>query len=240
MNTFEILIHAGLTKKEAAVYETLLQGGIMSLSSISKETHINRPALYTLLPKMQNSGYVSLVQKQKRIFYKAESPERILTQYKKKQEDTTNMLTSLVEEYKEVEPERPTIRYFEGKKGLRFVYDDIAYSLPRGSTFYRYTSHLGDSTPYKDTYYMQVRDAKQIERLVITSEAKAAEKEQKLERTIKAIPKDFDLFEDNISLVVYADKTAYVDYDSDTAFIVESAKIARFQEKLFKLLWKKL
>lgn len=52
---------------------------------------------------------------------------------------------------------------------------------------------------------------------------------------VKAIPKKFDLFEDNISLIIYGDKIAYVDYNSNTAFIVESAKIARFQEKLFKL-----
>jgi hypothetical protein len=61
-----------------------------------------------------------------------------------------------------------------------------------------------------------------------------------LTRSFKAVPKDFDLFEDNISLLIYGDKTAYIDYGSRTSFIVESPKIARFQEKLFRLLYKKL
>lgn len=76
--------------------------------------------------------------------------------------------------------------------------------------------------------------------MVIASEIKAAQKPKKLERSIKVIPKEFDLFEDNVSLVIYGNKTAYIDYGSQTAFIVESPKIARFQEKLFRLLYKKL
>jgi sugar-specific transcriptional regulator TrmB len=240
MDTFELLVQTGLSKKEASVYTALLEGGTMSLSDISKATHINRPALYTLLPKMQKDGYVSLIQKQKRTFYQAESPERILERYTKAHEETAARLAELSTQFHTVNTERPTIKYFEGSHGIRFVFDDIAHTLPFGSTFYRYTSFQGDTKPYQDTYYMKARETKQLERLVITSEAKAAKKESKLERSVKAIPKDFDLFEDNISLVIYGHKTAYVDYSSQTAFIVESEKIARFQEKLFKLLWGRL
>ena len=57
---------------------------------------------------------------------------------------------------------------------------------------------------------------------------------------LRTIPKEFDLFEDNVSMVIYGNKTAHIDYNSKTSSVVESEKIARFQEKLFKLLWKKL
>lgn len=240
MDTFELLTHTGMTKKEAAVYTTLLENGVQTITSISKATHINRPALYTLLPKMQRDGVISQVQKQKRIFYQAESPHKILVKYKDEQADVTKRLTDLAETFELHQTDRPTIKYFEGKKGVQFVFDDIAHSLPRGGEFYRYTSYTGDDRPYAHTYYAKVRDTKQLERLVITSEEKAALKSKKIDRAVKAIPKEFDLFVDNISLVIYGDKTAYVDYTSQAAFIVESAKIARFQEKLFKLLWKKL
>ncbi|HEY0964418.1 MAG TPA: helix-turn-helix domain-containing protein [Candidatus Paceibacterota bacterium] len=241
MDTFELLTKTGLSKKEAAVYTALLEHGTLSLSDISRETHINRPALYQLLPKMKKDGLVSAVQKQRRLFYRAESPDRLLEMYKDEHKEIAKRLTELSEAHRYASPDKPLIKYFEGRHGVKFVFDDIAHTLPSDSTFYRYSARAGGKTAdFENTYYARVRDTKRIERLVITSEEKASQKPKKLERSVKAIPKEFDLFEDNISLVIYGNKTAYIDYSSNTAFIVESEKIARFQEKLFKLLYKKL
>lgn len=241
MDTFELLTKTGLSKKEAAIYTALLEHSTMSISDISKETHINRPALYQLLPKMQKDGLVSNVQKQKRTFYQAESPSRILELYKDEHTEISSRLEELIEQQKHTSHDRPLIKYFEGRHGVRFVFDDVAHTLPRGGTFYRYTARISANTKdFENTYYVKARETKQFERLVISSEEKAQDKEMKLNRSIKGIPKEFDLFEDNISLLIYGNKTAYVDYSSNTAFIVESEKIAHFQEKLFKLLYKKL
>jgi sugar-specific transcriptional regulator TrmB len=241
MDTFELITKAGLSKKEASVYTALLEEGIMSLTSLSKETHINRPALYALLPMLQRKGFVSSVQKQKRTFYTAESPKRILELYQTEHKEVSAQLEALAHEHEQHSTHRPIIKYFEGKKGITFVFDDVAHSLPNGATFYRYSARMGGNTKqFEHTYYARVRDTKKLERLVITSQEKAQSKVKKLNRSIKAIPKEVDLFEDNISLVIYGDKTAYVDYSSQTSFIIESAKIAHFQEKLFKLLYKKL
>lgn len=240
MDHFEILTRAGMSKKEAAIYAALLDKGVLTLSHISKETHINRPALYAILPKMQRDGLVSQVQKQKRIYYKAESPARILEAFKTQSAEVVAQLTDMAHTHTAHSADKPIIKYFEGMQGVTFVFDDIAHTLPKGSTFFRYTSRTGNAHDLSHTYYAKVRDDHQLERMVITSEAKAKRKEKKLERSVKSIPKDFDLFEDNVSLVIYGDKTAYIDYASNTAFIVESPKIARFQEKLFRLLYKKL
>jgi sugar-specific transcriptional regulator TrmB len=241
MDTFELLTHTGLNKKEAAVYTALLERGPLSLSDVSKETHINRPALYTILPHMQQKGLIGTTHKQRRIQYHAENPTRIIEQYKREHEDIAQRLQTLSEAYEYRSPDKPMIKYFEGIKGVTFVFDDVAQTLPRGGTFYRYSARMGGNTKaFENTFYAKTRDTKQLERLVITSEEKGNAKVKKLNRSIKTIPKTYDLFEDNISLVIYGDKTAYVDYGSNTAFIIESSKIARFQEKLFKLLYKKL
>lgn len=240
MDTFELFTKAGLDKKSAAVYAALLDKGVLSISQLSRETHINRPALYELLPRLQAAGLISQVQKQRRVFYKAESPLRILERFKDDHKETEELLADLAKEYDSHKHEKPVIKYFEGIRGVTFVFDDIAHTLPRGGVFYRYSSRTGDSNEMQNTHYAKVRDELGIERMVITSEAHAKTKKKKLERSIKAIPKEYDLFADNVSLVIYGDKTAYIDYDSKTSFIVESAKISRFQEKLFKLLYKKL
>lgn len=240
MDNFEIFVKAGLDKKSAAIYAALLDKGIQSLSQISKETHINRPALYALLPRMQQTGLVNRIQKQKSSFYKAESPLRVLEMYQEDHKDLSELLGQIAQEHQEGPHDKPIIKYLEGRRGMTFVFDDIARTLPKGGIFYRYSSRTGSSTGLQGTFYAKVRDERGIERMVITSEEKARTMKKKLERAVKVIPKDFDLFADNISLIIYGDKTAYIDYDSKTSFIVESVKIARFQEKLFRLLYKKL
>jgi len=55
-----------------------------------------------------------------------------------------------------------------------------------------------------------------------------------------SIPKLYDLFEDNISKIIYANKVAIIDYESETSFIIENKKLADFEKKIFKLLFKYL
>lgn len=240
MDTFEVLVQTGMSKKSAAVVATLLDKGPCSLSQLSAETHIHRPALYTILPALVRTGLILKVQHKKRTLYRAESPKKILHMYRAREQDITTKLEQLAEAYERQAGDRPRIKYFEGGEGITYVFDDIIESVPKHGTFYRYTSRIGSSQRFASTRYARERDARGLERMVIASESKAAQKPKKLERSIKVIPKEFDLFEDNISLVIYGNKTAYIDYSSQTAFIVESPKIARFQEKLFKLLYKKL
>jgi len=79
---------------------------------------------------------------------------------------------------------------------------------------------------------------KEIQRCVITSETLAKTKRPRLEREIVTIPKHFDLFEDNISKMIYGDKIAIIDYNTETVLIVENPMLARFEEKIFKFLFK--
>lgn len=240
MDTFEAFSRAGLDKKTAAVLAALVDKGVLSISGICRETHINRPALYALIPRMQSAGLISSVKKNKRALYKAESPARLLELYQEGHREVEKRLTEIAAEYGRVSHDKPVIKYFEGKRGITYVFDDVARTLPKGGLFFRYSSRVGDAGDYQNTIYAGLRDSKSIERMAIVSEEKAKVKSRKLDRTVKAVPKAFDLFADNISLVIYGDKTAYIDYGSKTSFIVESAKIARFQEKLFRLLYKKL
>jgi hypothetical protein len=52
--------------------------------------------------------------------------------------------------------------------------------------------------------------------MVITSEKIEAKKQKKLEKEVVLIPKKHDLFEENITKIIYADKVAVIDYTSYT------------------------
>jgi len=55
---------------------------------------------------------------------------------------------------------------------------------------------------------------------------------------VVVIPKKIDLFEDNITKIIYANKVAIIDYNTNESFIIESEIFAVFEKKLFKMLFK--
>lgn len=242
MDYFHLLLDCGLSKKEASTYLALLERGELTLSKISLHTHINRPALYQVLPHLQEKGLITERKQGKRTVYKAESPERIEAIISQGYQRSLEGIKQLQVEQEKRVSEKPIVQFFDTKNATDFVFDDVALTLPRGGTYYRYSSQLAGNKREmsKASIYYEKRESKQLERVVITSEEKLAQKQPKLNRHLKAIPKEFDLFEDNVSLLIYGDKTAYIDYNSMTAVLIESPKIARFQEKLFKALYRYL
>jgi hypothetical protein len=48
------------------------------------------------------------------------------------------------------------------------------------------------------------------------------------------------VFAYDISHIIYGDKVAFIDFSSETAYILESPAFARFQQKIFRLLFDKL
>jgi hypothetical protein len=109
--------------------------------------------------------------------------------------------------------------------------------------FYRISSEINSQEIF-DTYlpknYHRDRDKKEIERMIIYSDKTAALKQKKLEREMRTIDSKVMRFDDNIIFTIYGDKISLIDFNKETAIIIESPEMARFQEKVFKLLFKKL
>jgi len=74
--------------------------------------------------------------------------------------------------------------------------------------------------------------------MVITNDYLNSLKEKKLEKEVVIIPRKIDIFEDNITKIIYANKVAIIDYNTEECFIIESKIFADFEKKLFKLLFK--
>ncbi len=61
-----------------------------------------------------------------------------------------------------------------------------------------------------------------------------------MERELVVIPPEYDEFTDDVQMIVYGNKTAFIEYNTEASIIIENAFIAEFQKKLFKLLFKSL
>ena len=171
----------------------------------------------------------------------AASPEKLSSLLVSLQNDLNKALPEMLTDFDKKE-KRPFVVFLDGPPGIRKVYDDIVTTLKKGDTFYRYSS---SGKPRKRDYYVsrdytERRDQKQLERFVITNEGTGKLKKTKFEKSVKIVPKSFDLFEYDVTQLIYGNKIAFVDYNSETAVIIENPVIAMFQQKIFKLLFQKL
>lgn len=240
MISSKLISRLGIGTNEAEIYLSLVEKGSGTVSDIATRIGLHRPTVYKHLPNLQEAGLITTTTKGKRTLYVAESPsklERLL-------EETSAQLHTLIPELTESftrSKHKPVVKFYEGKKGIREVFNDLLDTLKRGDVFYRYSSR---TEPMSDTYlpkgYRERRDAKQLERFVIASPSHAKKKKPRLERQIKTVPDQFGLFDYGITLFIYADKIAIIDFNTDTAFIVENPALAKFQQTLFRLLYHKL
>jgi hypothetical protein len=69
------------------------------------------------------------------------------------------------------------------------------------------------------------------------SESTSIAKKPRLEREMVTIPPELDEFTDDVQMVIYGNKVAFIDFNSEASIIIENAFIAGFQLKLFKMLF---
>lgn len=234
-----ILWKLWLSSEEIKIYLDLLDYGTSNIIEISNRTGINRPAIYKTLPNLIEMGLVASVIKGKRKVFKAEDPNKLKELLKTVTTNLDMVVSELEYNFKAKEP-RPNIKFLEGKNGIKTVYQDILDTLNDWDVYYRYTSRKWVNYELYPKDYNKKIDAKWIFRYVITNEAIAKTKEKKEKRDLVVIPKDFNIFDDNVNKIIYKNKVAVVDFNSLTAFIIENKILAGFEEKIFKLLFKTL
>ena len=113
----------------------------------------------------------------------------------------------------------------------------------KGDVFYRYESpkdYKKNDRHLPSAYIERICHKKEIQKFVITNEKTAQNKPRVIERVSKFVPKVFDFFEYDITQIIYNNKVAFVDFNTNTAWIIESAPFAKFQRQIFKLLIGKL
>lgn len=238
----KILEQIGLTKNESAIYLALLDLGPSTISKISEKTSIHRPLIYKALPELLEKKLISQTQKGKSILYIAEPPNRLESIFDDLKYQFFEFLPDLEDTYSK-NNKKPKVRFLEGKDGTKRVFDDVVRSLNKGDMFYRYTSNK-DGKEKKDRYvpriYWTMRDSKKLERQVITNPKTLKNKVEKLDRFVKVIPEEDGDFNYNVSEIIYGDRVAFIDYNSDTAMIIESKVIADFQKHIFNSFYKRL
>ncbi len=121
----QYLERLGLAEKEAAVYLALLQLGQAPVQTIAKKADIVRPTAYVILDSLIQKGLVRKGIIGKKTIFIAAAPEdldNLIRRQERQARDQREQLQKLLPELRALyalSEERPSIRVFEGKEGLK-------------------------------------------------------------------------------------------------------------------------
>ncbi len=231
----------GFGKNACGVYSALLESkNPLLVAEIASGIKKDRPEVYRNLKRLLKHQFIKKIIAGKRTFYSAENPRRISERFEDFSRKTNSLTEKLAKKTERALPEH--IRYFKGFQGVRAVFDDAIEHTPKGERFYRYTSErdLVATNRYLSTDYRAKRDMKKLERLVISNQISGKQKRPRLERFIKFIPQEFDLFQQNIIQLIYSDYLAFINLNTEEAFIIKDPALASFQKVIFNQLYKRL
>lgn len=236
----ETLKKLGLSDHETVIYTFLLEKGSSSATDIELKAKLHRPLVYQSLESLSKKGLVHISPKGKRKLYVAESPSVLERIFKEFEDKFISDIEDLHQLYDKGNSSKPIVKYTEGKQALKDSYLDVINTLPKDARYYRYASMESyNKEKFLPKGYKNMRDKKGLERHIITNESSKSENER-LGKKVKVVPTTFDLFEYNLSQVIYGDKIAILDYDSQSVITLEHKRFADFQKKIFELLFSKL
>ncbi|MFC1623029.1 TrmB family transcriptional regulator [Patescibacteria group bacterium] len=231
----------GLNLKEVDVYIALLKNGPMHISDIAAKSKMYRPDIYKAISALEEKGVVSKSPRGKRIFYVPEDPRKLRNMINELSIEFDAKISELDEIY-EKSNQKASLKVFDGQKGLEVIFLDVVESLKKGDVFFRYSSSADQdkTNTYLPKDYRIIRDKKQLERFVITSESVGKTKKNRMERAMKCVPESSDSFDQNIIQFIYGNKVAFIDVEAETGMIIENKRMAEFQERIFRLLYSRL
>lgn len=245
-----ILKNFGLSEKEIAIYLALIELGPASVREISAKSKVNRGTTYDVLKALIQLGIVSYYNKESKQYFIAEEPEKLLSAIDQKKEDLEEVRSSIKENLPlikilfEKQGGKPVVKFYEGSKGVRQVFEDVLEEAAKSADreYYLYSS----STPEdrKNVYgampdFSQRRIAKKIN-VKIISLGEGGKLVGLDERKWMPVSKH-EL--KSTHEIIYAGKVAHISIDSNdepVGVVIHNQEIYETQKAIFEFNWCKL
>ncbi|MEO8637855.1 MAG: helix-turn-helix domain-containing protein [Candidatus Taylorbacteria bacterium] len=233
----------GLSEKETIVYVALLELGKGTVTQISRKAGINRTTGYDILDSLSNKLLVNVSGKEPKQEYAVEPPDAILRFLKDRLQDTEEQIKKaeeLVPQLRRVEAtqNRPKIKFYEGKEGLKHVYEDtLASEEPIRAYANVDDMHKGLANYFPEYYKRRAEKNIKIRAIVPktpTGEERASHDEEE-KREIAFVPADKYYFSPEIN--IYDNKIMIASWREKLGVIIESAEIADAMKKIYELAW---
>ncbi len=245
----ENLIEAGLEPSTANIYVFLAENGEQSVPKIIEKTALSRTAIYESLNLLIIKNYVEYRKDGRKALYRVSHPQKLFDLMSEKKRQTAlledkmqNTVKTLVGAYN-LTQNKPGVRFFDGKDGLREVIFD---SLTAKNTIYTYMDSEAINKYIKDINeeYIQKRKGNKIPKKIIAIDTPFARERYKQLAgdltEVRLIPFQANPFKTGMQ--IYDNTVSYTTLDEKKMIgvIIKDEDIASMHKSLFEFTWSKL
>jgi len=247
MSNYQELKKLGLSDKEAKIYYTSLSRGPETAPNLAKLAYVVRPTTYVIIEGLARKGLMSSFEKGKKTFYVAESPEHLLSiirLQKKEFEERERELTKIIPELTamaNIKGEKPKVRVFEGKEGLKTVIETILKSKTKNIYSFIPADLMFNLFPAKEHQELMAspRVQKKIKgKLIYTSKKGHIYKAKDPENLREALFIDEKKFPFKCGIDIFDNKIAFYDYRGEImGVLIENDQMADTMRTIFDMIW---
>lgn len=235
-NITPILHSLGLIDSEIKTYLTALENGASTVLELSKLSGLSRQATYVAIESLTKRGLMTSVLQGKKRYYSAEHPARLLDYAKRRENEIKEHIGDLERSLPElallVGGERPTVKTYEGKEGVRAIIEDM--SMTKASQYSEMTDVDAMYTVVRPEDLRPMREKLRKAGKNVKALYAGSLHPKVLDSTRYLLPKELSNFRANIS--VYGSKIAMVTFEGKIhSIIIESDALAKALNILFDL-----
>lgn len=234
----------GLSEAEAKVYQASLALELASVDKIARHSKLNRTSCYSVLERLKNLGLVSQVKRKSKTIFKASPPEKFLDILDDKKQAVQEIMPGLKSLF-EISENKPNVKFFEGKEGLKTVLNSILKEASEVMIF-------GDGDSFKKSvpgwsdYYSDKRTAQKIKAKMILMASPSVIKSARLLRSpndeksklvkIRVLPEAYEIT--NSGFDVFNNKVILYSFEKQkVAVVIENKTISQMMKVAFEILW---
>ena len=188
--TEKVLLDAGFSAKEIAVYIALLQMGKGVVTHISRKASINRTTSYEILNDLVKKGLVRISGKEPKQEYVAEGPEAIERYLELEilhKQENKKRIKDVLPELQSIHDvsERPRVKFYEGIEGLQQVFDDTLTAKSSIVAFATYDTAHTTLPAYFEKYYKRRTQAGISARGIVPGTPMALERKKRNDQELR-------------------------------------------------------
>lgn len=230
----------GLSEKESTVYLSLLSLGPATANTVAERADLVRTTTYDILKTLKEKGIVGCITKNKILYYEAAPPEKLIDIIDEKRRTLSAIIPSLQQLSLPAKSE-PRFEVFEGKEGIKTVYQDILSNALQIEAFSN-TKQVADLLPHFIPHFTRQLVERKIPLQLLseeTSEAIELKKKDKNElRSTRFLPELKDI---PITEYIYGENVVIINANPEEpiGIIIRNKDFAQAQSQLFAGLWSK-
>jgi len=240
-----VLSKSGLKSGEAEIYDALIQHGNLPASELTSKTKYKRGMVYKFLDDLKKKGLVSTFTKNKKTYFKAEHPYKLMQeiegsiqQARVQQATLEAVLPQIISSFSAMENE-PGVRVYEGIEGIKEVYMDTLRDKNEIWAILQTAEVEPSLYKWLNEFYAPERKKEGIHAKVIASQDSRVEEyaEKELRETRVVSKKRFPV---SIEMDIYGNKVAFINFKKGAAYvgiIINNSLVATSMKALFTLAW---